>query len=678
MGKQKAEIMKTWIRGVVRWAVLAGAAAGCAAWAQPASQVPLTDYSLTLLQSTNAVQARGLLGEVWTFEAQRTEKPRLGFGTFLGVWPGANFYAGTPGTNFYNGTTLDSSNGYPLNGAFNFATEAYVLGMCTNYLNDGLLALGYKWIFLAGGYWSYTNNSPVGTWNTNRFPSGGKGFCDKVHALGFKIAFYGDLSYYPVNSQNTISFGPTNVTFAANTLAYYGADYIWVDSIGWREGQTGEEYEKSRRWLYENVFLALRATNSNIGFAMNMNATPYAPWIGESFNGWQIAPAWDAPGWQSAIDSWDISVLSAAQFRPGHTPYWYEFNGGVLDANQDPPMTFVKSIYGTPLMTVGGAAMWQSDMHWPRDMIAENIRYINTGNGDHGFALLQTNRYILAIDQDSLYMPPRKLTSNGTVEAWVKPLANGTSALLVFNRGYAAAYAATNTSVPAVTATNVDIYPPSFGGKTNDLMTFTDIVAYTNKAAAGVFTINCNTNACSLWIVSPPAGSLGSYNGTFTGDGSGLYGINYTNTVRSEYITPLMQAANSGWTKLTPDVYSITPYFVTDGYKSTTAGTQAIQAALPWWTTNVTLTGWVFCTNSVTWTNTITVSVYTKVGGTRWQITPNPTAVVAATNGLTQWTVTAPIPATYIGEPRIIEVSYGAASPTVTRYTVGAWKADYQ
>jgi alpha-galactosidase len=426
--------------------------------------------NLTVSSVSNGLISASTMGTFAALEARRTEKPHMGFGTYLMNWNGTNQYAGGGEWNIYCNPN-----------------EELVLQTCTNYINDGLLALGYKWVFLAGGWW--TGDDSSGGWDYSRFPSGGVGFVNKLHALGFKLALYTDLlTAYSCGVLSIHADGPdSGIAFAANTLTSLGVDYLWIDTQFWLG--SGPAYELARRYAYERFLLALRATNSNIGVAMNMNATPYSAWIGETFNGWQIAPNLDAPNWEASVASMDQSALSAAQFRRGHTPYWYEFNMGALMPRED---VYHQGIYGNPLLNVAGAAMWQSDLHWPGDTIANDARFLSVGWGDVQTRLLQTNSYIIRIDQDDLFVPPARTFQNGTVEGWTKPLADGSTALLVFNRGYA-----TN-----VTATSITIPITAFGFTTNASAVFTECVAFTNATVSGAFTIQCNTNSCSLWVVN--------------------------------------------------------------------------------------------------------------------------------------------------------------------------------
>jgi alpha-galactosidase len=48
---------------------------------------------------------------------------------------------------------------------------------------------------------------------------------------------------------------------------------------------------------------------------------------------------------------------------------------------------------------------------------------------------LLTNREVIAVDQDSLGRPGKRVAKNGETEVWARPLADGSMAVAFFNRG---------------------------------------------------------------------------------------------------------------------------------------------------------------------------------------------------------------------------------------------------
>jgi alpha-galactosidase len=77
-----------------------------------------------------------------------------------------------------------------------------------------------------------------------------------------------------------------------------------------------------------------------------------------------------------------------------------------------------------------------------------------------------TNREVIAIDQDPLGMQGRKVWNSGSQEVWMKPLADGSRAVILFNRG-------TEASDITVNWADIGLFP---GGQATvrDLWTKTD------------------------------------------------------------------------------------------------------------------------------------------------------------------------------------------------------------
>jgi alpha-galactosidase len=89
-----------------------------------------------------------------------------------------------------------------------------------------------------------------------------------------------------------------------------------------------------------------------------------------------------------------------------------------------------------------------------------------------------TNREVIAVDQDALGMQGRKVWDDGPREVWVKPLADGSKAVILFNRG-------TEESTLAARWEDVGLFP---AGKAvvRDLWKKADAGAFTGRYEAKV------------------------------------------------------------------------------------------------------------------------------------------------------------------------------------------------
>jgi len=85
---------------------------------------------------------------------------------------------------------------------------------------------------------------------------------------------------------------------------------------------------------------------------------------------------------------------------------------------------------------------------------------------------------VIAVDQDPLGMQGRKVKDNGPQEVWMKPLADGSRAVILFNRG---------TEAGPITVAWEDIgYPDHLSAAVRDLWQKKDLGKFTGKFSAPV------------------------------------------------------------------------------------------------------------------------------------------------------------------------------------------------
>ncbi|HEX5601316.1 MAG TPA: glycoside hydrolase family 27 protein, partial [Pyrinomonadaceae bacterium] len=93
-------------------------------------------------------------------------------------------------------------------------------------------------------------------------------------------------------------------------------------------------------------------------------------------------------------------------------------------------------------------------------------------------AEILTNREVIAVNQDSLGMQGRRVKRNGDQEVWARQLADGGRAVVLFNRGPAAAEI-------SVSWTEIG-YPPHLSAKVRDLWAGKDLGSQPEKFSAEV------------------------------------------------------------------------------------------------------------------------------------------------------------------------------------------------
>jgi alpha-galactosidase len=89
-----------------------------------------------------------------------------------------------------------------------------------------------------------------------------------------------------------------------------------------------------------------------------------------------------------------------------------------------------------------------------------------------------TNREVIAVDQDPLGMQGRKVTDDGPREVWVKPLADGSKAVILWNRG-------SEPSSFAATWEAIGLFPGT-KALVRDLWTKADVGSFSGRYEAKV------------------------------------------------------------------------------------------------------------------------------------------------------------------------------------------------
>src|SRR5581483_28145 len=89
-----------------------------------------------------------------------------------------------------------------------------------------------------------------------------------------------------------------------------------------------------------------------------------------------------------------------------------------------------------------------------------------------------TNREVIAVDQDPLGMQGRRVWDGGAQEVWMKPLADGSRAVILFNRG-------TEKGEIRVAWEDIGLFPKA-RATVRDLWKKADLGDFDTRFAAGV------------------------------------------------------------------------------------------------------------------------------------------------------------------------------------------------
>ncbi|MDR3459778.1 MAG: glycoside hydrolase family 27 protein [Verrucomicrobiae bacterium] len=292
---------------------------------------------------------------------------------------------------------------------------------------------------------------------TNRFPSAvdGKGFkplADKIHALGLKFGFHmmRGIPRQAVEAKTAVEGGSFNAADAGDPKNICG----WCpDMFGVRNNAAGQAWYDSCARLWASWGLdfvkvddlsvpysaheleMIRKAIDRCGRPIVFSASPgpidpaHADHVSTNANMWRISgDFWDR--WEDLTRAFDLLGQWQDVGGPGHWPDVDMIPFGHIGikctiAGKDRQTRFTKHEQ-VMLMSLWALA--------PSPLMLGN----NLPDTDEWTLSLLTNDEVLAVNQDPLGIPARRLRQTKGTEIWMKPLKNGGKAIGLFNRSAAA------------------------------------------------------------------------------------------------------------------------------------------------------------------------------------------------------------------------------------------------
>ena len=308
-------------------------------------------------------------------------------------------------------------------------TEKDVRAIADAMVTNGLVQLGYNYIFIDDGWQGGRDKKNNIIPDPDKFPSGIKALADYVHSKGIKLGIYSDAAPLTCAGYTaSLHFEEQD----AKTFASWGIDYLKYDYCG-----APPDKETAQR-RYKIMGDALTNSGRDIVFGI-CEWGGRQPWTWAASAGgnlWRIdgdirdkwTAAADAPGTPKG----GIGILDAADRNANLSQY------ACPGAWNDPDMLVV-GLYGRkgPSGDLGGIGCtdieYQSQMSlWCLQaaplMITCDIAHMNEATKD-----ILTNRALLSIDQDSLgKQAARKIDGDGW-QVYLKPLSGGAYAVGILN-----------------------------------------------------------------------------------------------------------------------------------------------------------------------------------------------------------------------------------------------------
>jgi alpha-galactosidase len=290
-------------------------------------------------------------------------------------------------------------------------SEKLIRGAADAMVASGMREAGYQYVVIDDCWQVGRDAAGAILADPERFPSGIKALAAYVHSKGLKFGIYSDAG------SMTCAKRPGSKDHEAQdarTYAEWDVDYLKYDWCNTAGQDTRDAYARMSR--------ALRASGRPIVFSIcEWGGTK--PWLwaqgvgqlwratGDIQDCWDCGKEWGGMGVVHIIDQ----VAELYPYAgPGHwnDPDMLEVGNGQLTAAENRAHFSFWALLAAPLMAGNDLAA-----------MSDEVRGI------------LTNREVIAVDQDPLGMQGRKVQDDGPREVWVKPLADGSRAVILWNRG---------------------------------------------------------------------------------------------------------------------------------------------------------------------------------------------------------------------------------------------------
>lgn len=278
-------------------------------------------------------------------------------------------------------------------------------------VTSGMKAAGYTYVVIDDCWQTGRDEHGTIVADPQRFPSGIKGLAAAVHARGLKLGIYSDAGTLTCAKRPG---SKDHEAQDARTYAEWQVDYLKYDWCNTDGLDARDAYVKMSR--------ALRATGRPIVFSIcewgSTKPWLWAAGVGELWRAtgdiqdcWDCGRSWGGMGVVHIIDLMaDLHPFSG----PGHfnDPDMLEVGNGGLTLEENRSHFSFWALFAAPLMAGNDLGAMKPEI---RDIL--------------------TNREVIAVDQDPFGLQGRKVRDDGPHEVWMKPLADGARAVILFNRG---------------------------------------------------------------------------------------------------------------------------------------------------------------------------------------------------------------------------------------------------
>ncbi len=301
--------------------------------------------------------------------------------------------------------------------------EEVVKGIADVFIEKGFKDAGYEFIVIDDGWQISRDEGGNIIANPDKFPSGIKALADYIHSKGLKMGIYSDAGY------KTCGEFPGSRGYEyqdARQYAAWGVDYLKYDWCFTGNQSAPDSY----RLMHDALLKAGRPMVFSICEWGSQKPWEWGKGIGNLWRTtYDIRPCWDCgkqvvyqgKAFENFIGFTKILDLQAgleSYAGPGHwnDPDMLEVGNGNLTYDENKAHFSLWCILAAPLM------------------LGNDIRNLSPEIHE-----ILTNKEVIAVDQDPLGKQGVKVRDDGDLEVWVKQLADGSRAVVLFNRSESAA-----------------------------------------------------------------------------------------------------------------------------------------------------------------------------------------------------------------------------------------------
>ncbi|HWR17405.1 MAG TPA: glycoside hydrolase family 27 protein [Terriglobales bacterium] len=331
--------------------------------------------------------------------------------------------------------------------------------MADAIVSSGMKDAGYEYVVI-DDCWQVSRDANGNIQaDPKHFPQGIKAVADYIHSKGLKFGIYSDAGTLTCQKRP----GSRGYEFQdARQYAAWGVDYLKFDWCSTSTQDAPSSYALMRS--------ALDAAGRPIVFSICEWGTS-KPWLwaGKVGNLWRttgdIQDRWEGKQKWSDGSCCSYGVLDILDLQNGLETY-----AGPGHWN-DPDMLEVGNGGMTPTEYRSHFSLWA--MLAAPLMAGNDIRTMTPEIRE-----ILTNKEVIAVDQDRLGRQGRRVAKEGDLEIWARPLADGSRAVILFNRG---------KETREVTARWEDLgYPAHLNATVRDLWQHKDLGSFSGKFAASV------------------------------------------------------------------------------------------------------------------------------------------------------------------------------------------------